>query len=189
MARDRHTHTDDRYQYTFRFGYAQWLKYKFGAQELWKIWGPIISWRVPCQPAHTINGSAGPGNARQQFLEAQERRSPLLQPLSTPHGKCNDCDAHNRPPDNSGAHKQQFCYKSTANVNKMFQHYRFISAVATEEGNVRRWNVRRRPVWLCLGVGLLEPPGTPAFWTDCGAIGARRTCDATVNGDECGVVA
>jgi len=56
-----------------------------------------------------------------------------------------------------------------------------ISAVATEEGNVCRWNVRRRPVWLRLG--LLEPPGTPAFWTDSGAVGARRTCDATVNGD------
>jgi len=32
----------------------------------------------PSQPACTINGCVGPGNARQQFLGAQEWRSPLL---------------------------------------------------------------------------------------------------------------
>jgi len=32
----------------------------------------------PFQPAHTINGCVGPENARQQFLGAQERRSPAF---------------------------------------------------------------------------------------------------------------
>ena len=33
-----------------------------------KNWGPTVSWRGPSQPARTINGCVGPGNARQQFL-------------------------------------------------------------------------------------------------------------------------
>ena len=32
----------------------------------------------PSQPACTTNGCVGPGNARQQFLGAQERRSPAF---------------------------------------------------------------------------------------------------------------
>jgi len=36
--------------------------------------GPTASRRGPSQPARTINGCVGPGNVRQQFLEAQERR-------------------------------------------------------------------------------------------------------------------
>ena len=49
----------------------QWLKYKFGAQELWQIWGsnvsPTVSWSGPSQPDRTVNGCVGPGNARQQL--------------------------------------------------------------------------------------------------------------------------
>jgi len=47
-----------------------------GAQELWQKFGAIVSWRGPSHRARTIKGCVGPGNVRQQFLGAQERRSP-----------------------------------------------------------------------------------------------------------------
>ena len=43
-----------------------------------RIVSPTVSWRGPFQLVHTINGCVGPGNARQQFLGAQERRSPAF---------------------------------------------------------------------------------------------------------------
>ena len=56
--------------------FEQWLKYKFGGPGTLKIWGRTVRRRGPSQPARTINGCVGPGNARQQFLGAQELRSP-----------------------------------------------------------------------------------------------------------------
>jgi len=46
---------------------VQWLKHKFGAQELWKNWGSTVSWRGPSQPAGTINGCMGLGTLASNF--------------------------------------------------------------------------------------------------------------------------
>ena len=55
--------------HTLPWPYCQWLKYKFGAQKLWKkIWGPTVSWRGPSLPACTFNGCVQPENAHHQFL-------------------------------------------------------------------------------------------------------------------------
>ena len=68
----------------FMFGdrVLQWLKYKFGDPGALKKFGALLSAeRGPSQPVCTTNACVGPGNARQQFLGAQERRSaafPLL---------------------------------------------------------------------------------------------------------------
>ena len=57
----------------------QWLKYKFWGPGTLKKLGPYRKLKGPlCQPAGTINGCMGPGNARQQFLGAHERRSPAF---------------------------------------------------------------------------------------------------------------
>jgi len=57
---------------------ARWLKYKFGGPGTLKNLGPYCQLKGPSQPARTVNGCVGPGNARQLFLGAQERRSPAF---------------------------------------------------------------------------------------------------------------
>ena len=50
----------------------------WGPRNSEKIWGPTVSLRGPSQPAHNFSGCVGPGNPRQQFLGARERRSPAF---------------------------------------------------------------------------------------------------------------
>jgi len=74
---------------TMYIWFLQWLKYKFGGPGTLKKLGPLCKLKGPSQPARTINGCVWPGNARQQFSGAQERRFPAF-PLTLTTGCITD---------------------------------------------------------------------------------------------------
>jgi len=55
----------------------QWIKYKFGGPETQKL-GLYCKLKGPLSTCSYHSSCVGPGNARQQFVGAQERRSPYF---------------------------------------------------------------------------------------------------------------